>query len=140
MQEVQMDEILELIEQKQYSRLRQELSEWNEADIAAIFEKLPKEELIKVFRILPKTMAADVFAYLPIETEQTIITSLTDREAANIINNLMADDATDLMEEMPAGVVKKLLANASAEARRDINHLLRYDGQTGDRQDPQDGR
>ncbi len=126
MQEVQMDEILELIEQKQYSRLRQELSEWNEADIAAIFEKLPKEELIKVFRILPKTMAADVFAYLPIETEQTIITSLTDREAANIINNLMADDATDLMEEMPAGVVKKLLANASAEARRDINHLLRY--------------
>ena len=126
MQEVQMNEILELIEQKQYSRLRQELAEWNEADIAAIFEELPKEELIKVFRILPKTMAADVFAYLPIETEQLIITSLTDREAANIINNLMADDATDLMEEMPASVVKKLLANASAETRRDINHLLRY--------------
>jgi magnesium transporter len=71
-------------------------------------------------------MAADVFAYLSIETEQMIITALTDREAANIINNLMADDATDLMEEMPAGVVKKLLANASAETRRDINHLLRY--------------
>ncbi len=126
MQEVQMKEILELIEQKQYSRLRQELAEWNEADIAAIFDELPKEELIKVFRILPKTMAADVFAYLPIETEQMIITSLTDREAANIINNLMADDATDLMEEMPASVVKKLLANANAETRRDINHLLRY--------------
>ena len=123
---MQMEEILELIELKQYSRLRQELSEWNEADVAAVFEELPKEELIKVFRILPKTMAADVFAYLPIETEQTIITSLTDREAANIINNLMADDATDLMEEMPAGVVKKLLGNASAETRRDINHLLRY--------------
>ncbi|MBR4169732.1 MAG: magnesium transporter [Lachnospiraceae bacterium] len=121
-----MEEILELIEQKQYSRLRQELAEWNEADIAAIFENLPREELIKVFRILPKTMAADVFAYLPIETEQMIITSLTDREAANIINNLMADDATDLMEEMPASVVKKLLANANAETRRDINHLLRY--------------
>ena len=123
---MQMEEILKLIELKQYSRLRQELSEWNEADVAAVFEELPKEELIKVFRILPKTMAADVFAYLPIETEQTIITSLTDREAANIINNLMADDATDLMEEMPAGVVKKLLGNASAETRRDINHLLRY--------------
>lgn len=123
---MQMEEILELIELKQYSRLRQELSEWNEADIAAVFEELSKEELIKVFRILPKTMAADVFAYLPIETEQTIITSLTDREAANIINNLMADDATDLMEEMPAGVVKKLLGNANAETRRDINHLLRY--------------
>ena len=55
-----------------------------------------------------------------------IITSLSDKEAANIINNLMADDATDLLEEMPANVVKKLLANASAETRRDINHLLRY--------------
>lgn len=121
-----MEEIRELIENRQYTRLRQELAEQQEADVAAALEELPGEELIKVFRILPKTMAADVFAYLSIETEQMIITALTDREAANIINNLMADDATDLMEEMPAGVVKKLLANANAETRRDINHLLRY--------------
>lgn len=121
-----MEEIRELIENRQYTRLRQELAEQQEADVAAALEELPGEELLKVFRILPKTMAADVFAYLSIETEQMIITALTDREAANIINNLMADDATDLMEEMPAGVVKKLLANASAETRRDINHLLRY--------------
>ncbi len=121
-----MEEIRELIENRQYTLLRQELAELQEADIAAALEELPKDELIRVFRILPKTMAADVFAYLSIETEQMIITALTDREAANIINNLMADDATDLMEEMPAGVVKKLLANASAETRRDINHLLRY--------------
>ncbi len=121
-----MEEIQELIENKQYTRLRQELVEWNEADIAAVLEELPGKELIKVFRILPKTIAADIFAYLPIETEQIIITSLTDNEAANIINNLMADDATDLMEEMPAGVVKKLLACANSETRRDINHLLRY--------------
>lgn len=121
-----MEEIRELIDNRQYSALRQELAEWNEADIAAILEELSGEELIKIFRILPKSIAADVFAYLPIETEQTIITALTDREAANIINNLMADDATDLMEEMPASVVKRLLANASSETRRDINHLLRY--------------
>lgn len=121
-----MEEIKELIDSRQYTRLRQELAELQEADIAAVLEELPRDELIRVFRILPKTMAADVFAYLSIETEQMIITALTDREAANIINNLMADDATDLMEEMPAGVVKKLLANASAETRRDINHLLRY--------------
>ncbi len=121
-----MEEIKDLMDNRQYTLLRQELSELQEADIAALLEELPKDELIRVFRILPKTIAADVFAYLSIETEQTIITALTDREAANIINNLMADDATDLMEEMPAGVVKKLLANASAETRRDINHLLRY--------------
>ncbi|MCR5789711.1 MAG: magnesium transporter, partial [Lachnospiraceae bacterium] len=121
-----MEDIRALIEGKQYTTLRQELAEWNEADIAGLFEEFSTEEQIKMFRILPKTMAADVFAYLDIDTQQTIITSLTDREAANIINNLMADDATDLMEEMPAGVVKKLLANADSETRRDINHLLRY--------------
>jgi len=121
-----LEEIMELIQDKQYTILRQELSEWNKADIASILEELPNEELVKVFRILPKSIAADVFAYLPIEVEQIIITSLTDREAANIINNLMADDATDLMEEMPANVVKRILANASSETRRDINHLLRY--------------
>lgn len=126
MEKENMEKIGQLIQNKQYTLLRQELAEMNEADIAALLEELPSEELLKIFRILPKTMAADVFSYLPIEMEQAIITSLTDREAANIINNLMADDATDLMEEMPANVVKKLLANASAETRRDINHLLRY--------------
>ena len=121
-----MEEILKLVEEKQYIRVRHEIVEWNEADIAAFLEELPHEEQIKIFRILPKGIAADVFAFLPVEIEQEIITTLTDREAANIINNLMADDAADLMEEMPAGLVKKLLANADPEARRDINHLLRY--------------
>lgn len=122
-----VEEILELIQEKQYSAVRTELSEWNEADIAQILEEIEDtEQRVKVFRILPKSIAADVFAYLPIEVEQEIITLITDREATNIINNLMADDAADLMEEMPAGVVKKLLANVSSEQRRDINHLLRY--------------
>ena len=121
-----MEEIIGLVEEKQYTRIRQELAEWNEADIASVLEELPFEEQIKVFRILPKGIAADVFAFLPVEIEQKIITTLTDREAANIINNQMADDAADLMEEMPAGLVKKLLANADPEVRRDINHLLRY--------------
>ena len=120
------EEILQLIEEKQYPRLRQELVEWNEADIASIMEELPQEEQLKIFRILPKGIAADVFAFLPTDIEQSIITMLTDREATNIINNLMADDAADLMEEMPASVVKKLLANVSPDQRRDINHLLRY--------------
>lgn len=121
-----LDIIKELLENKQYTRLRQRTADMNIADIAAIMEELEEEELLKVFRILPKNMAADVFSYLEVESQQYIITSLSDREAANIINNLMADDATDLLEEMPANIVKKLLANASAETRRDINHLLRY--------------
>ncbi|MBQ8040912.1 MAG: magnesium transporter [Lachnospiraceae bacterium] len=116
----------ELLENKQYTSLRQALTELNDADIAVILEKLDEEDRLKVFRILPKSMAADVFSYLEIENQQMIITSLAEKEAAGIINNLMADDATDLLEEMPANIVKKLLANASPEVRRDINHLLQY--------------
>ncbi len=121
-----MDEIKELLETRQYTTIRQKVAEMNEADVAAILEELEEDDMLKVFRILPKDLAADVFSYLEVENQQMIITSLSERDAAGIINNLMADDATDLLEEMPANIVKKLLANASPEARRDINHLLRY--------------
>ena len=118
--------IRELLDSKQYTRLRQMLSELNDADIAALLEEMEEQDMLKVFRILPKDLAADVFSYMDVDNQQFIITSLSDRDAANIVDNLMVDDAADLMEEMPANVVKKILANASLETRRDINHLLRY--------------
>ncbi len=119
-------EITELLESKQYTRLRQKAAELNDADIAAAMESMEEKDLLKMFRILPKSMAADVFSYLEVESQQFIITSLSERDAADIIDNLMSDDAADLLEEMPANVVKKLLASASPDTRRDINHLLRY--------------
>ena len=118
--------VKELLEKKQYTKLRQMLSDKNTADIAVILEELPEEDLLKIFRILPKTMAADVFSYLEVDHQHELITSMSEKDAASIINNLMADDATDLLEEMPANMVKKILANASPDTRRDINHLLRY--------------
>ena len=121
-----VNEILELLESKQYTVLRQRLSEMNEADVAAILEELKEQEMLKVFRILPKDIAADVFSYMEVDSQQYIITSLSEKDAAGIIDNLMADDATDLLEEMPANIVKKLLAAASPDTRRDINNLLRY--------------
>ncbi len=121
-----VNEILELLESKQYTVLRQRLSEMNEADVAAIMEELKEQEMLKIFRILPKDIAADVFSYMEVDSQQYIITSLSEKDAASIIDNLMADDATDLLEEMPASIVKRLLAAASPETRRDINHLLRY--------------
>ena len=132
----ELEEVLELLNTKQYTKLRQYLAELNDADIAGLLEELEEEEMLKVFRILPKDLAADVFSYLDMDNQQKIITSLSDKEATNIINNLMADDAADLRsaargqtehdEEMPANIVKKLLTNASPDVRRDINHLLRY--------------
>ena len=124
--ENKVEELRELLDTKQYTGLRQELMELNEADIAAIMEEMEDKEMLKIFRILPKDLAADVFSYMEVENQQFIITSLSERDAANIIDNLMADDATDLLEEMPANVVKKLLSLASPETRRDINQLLRY--------------
>ena len=90
----ELEVIRELLETKQYTTLRQKVSDMNTADVAAIMEEMEEEELLKIFRILPKNMAADVFSYLEVDNQQMIITSLSDKEAANIINNLMADDAT----------------------------------------------
>ena len=123
---MEREEIEQLIEGRQYNELRKELIDLNEADIASIMEDVPKEERLRIFRLLKKDVAADVFSFLPTDIGQELITSLTDVEAANVMNNLMADDAADLMEEMPANVVKRLLANTTSETRRDINHLLKF--------------
>ncbi len=123
----EFEELSELLDAKKYTRLRQRLAEENDADVAAFIESLEeKEDLLKVFRILPKSQAANVFSYLDVDNQHFIIMALSDKDAASIIDNLQADDATDLLEEMPANIVKKLLANASQETRRDVNHLLRY--------------
>ena len=122
----ELEELLELLDTKQYTRLRQHLSELNHADVAALMEEMEDVPTLKTFRILPKDMAADVFSYLDVDVQQYLLNSLSDREAAGIIDNLMADDIVDMLEEMPANVVKGILAIASPETRGDINHLLRY--------------
>lgn len=113
------NKIKELLENKLYLEARREIAEMNPVDIAALIEEFPEEERTKIFRLLPKSLAADVFSYLPIELEQDIIVALSDKEAGHILDNLNADDAADLIDEMPANVVKKLLANADPETRRE---------------------
>ncbi|MCL2253265.1 MAG: magnesium transporter [Lachnospiraceae bacterium] len=121
-----LEYIKELLATNQYTKLRQHLSDLNIADIAQMMGELSEENQLRIFRILSKNLAADVFSYLEVSDQQYIISSITEREAANIINNLMTDDAVDFLEEMPANMVKRLLKNANAETRRDINHLLQY--------------
>lgn len=118
--------IRELLGKGQYTRLRQIITELNDADIADYLEEMEEEEVVKIFRILPKDKAADVFSYLEIDQQQSVITSLSDKDAGRIIDNMMSDDAKELMEEMPANVVKRLIANTSADTRKAINHLMRY--------------
>ncbi|MCI8788036.1 MAG: magnesium transporter [Lachnospiraceae bacterium] len=123
---IELEELRELLAAKKYTNIRQFLAELNEADIAFLMEELEEEERLKVYRILPKDLAADVFSYLEVDSQEAIINSLSDREAGNVIDNLMADDAADLLEEMPANVVERLLANANPETRQALNQLLRY--------------
>lgn len=123
---IELEELRELLASKKYTNIRQFLSELNEADIAFLMEELEAEEKLKVYRILPKDLAADVFSYLEFDSQEAIISSMSDKEAGNIIDNLMADDATDFLEEMPANVVERLLANANPETRQAVNQLLRY--------------
>ena len=120
------EELEKLLLAKDYRTLRKKMEDMNVVDIAFAMDEMDDEDSLKLFRILPKDMAADVFAELELDDQQYIIASMSDTEASHIIDNLMADDATDLLEEMPANVVKKILAKASPETRADINHLLRY--------------
>lgn len=98
----------------------------NAPDLAAVFEDLPQEKMPVLFRLMPKDLAAEVFAELTADTQEALIQGLSDRELKLVIDELFVDDATDLVEEMPASVVKRILAQASPDTRQMINELLKY--------------
>lgn len=125
-EEMKMKELFELLENKQYRQLKAELVELNEADIAAFLTELDKEKILLVFRMLPKDQAADVFAFLEVEEQQHIINGINDNELKQIIEDLYVDDAVDMLEELPATVVKRVLQNATPETRALINQFLQY--------------
>ena len=111
---------------KKYQSLRDVMQTLPAPDLAAVFEDLPAEKMPVIFRLCPKDLAAEVFAELTPETQQTLLEGLTDRELKFVIDELCADDATDLIEEMPASVVKRILAQAAPDTRKMINELLKY--------------
>ena len=111
---------------KKYQSLRDVMETLNAPDLAAVFEDLPQEKMPVLFRLMPKDLAAEVFAELTPETQEALIRGLSDRELKLVIDELFVDDATDLVEEMPAGVVKRILAQAAPDTRKMINELLKY--------------
>ena len=121
-----MEYLLELVETRQFRRLKELLIEMNEVDVASFMEELDSEKTVVVFRMLPKELATDVFACLSLENQQHIINSITDVELRGIIEDLFVDDAVDMLEELPASVVKRVLQNASPDTRKLINQFLQY--------------
>ena len=120
------DNILDLIEQKKYIQLKKILSEMNEVDIAEILDPLDPNTTLLLFRMLPKDLAVEVFAHFSTDQQRDIISAVTDKELNYILDELFFDDMIDLIEEMPANVVSKILLNSTQEERRLINQFLKY--------------
>ena len=115
-----------LLEDKKYATLKDVLVTMNPADVAAVFEEIGNERLPRLFRLLPKEQAAETFVEMEPEQQELLIRGFSDAELREVIEELYVDDAVDLVEEMPANVVKRILAQADPQMRKDINDLLRY--------------
>ena len=126
MLETMLEEVKVMIEERKFSKLKKYLEDFNSADIPWFFEELSDEEIILVFRLLSKDVAAEVFVELEPDLQEKLIGFFTERELKAVMDELFMDDTVDLIEEMPANVVKRILKHINKEDRKIINELLRY--------------
>ena len=118
--------ILALLEEKKYATLRDILVTMNPVDIAALFDDLPQERLPMLFRLLPKELAAEIFVEMDEDAQEMLITGSSNNELKEVIDELYVDDAVDLIEEMPANVVMRILRQTDPDMRQMINEILNY--------------
>ena len=124
--EIKNKELHSLVEEKKFRLLRDELGDMNEFDVAEFMGELDAQGSLIVFRMLPKEVASSVFAFLESQNQEHIIKSITDKELSYIIEDLYVDDMVDMLEELPANVVKKVINNANPSTRTLINQFLKY--------------
>ena len=126
MRDKQADELMQLLDERRMKELQLRLEDMNEFDVAEFLSEIGDNRMPMVFRLLSKQMAADVFANFVSPEQEQIINSITDSELSAIIEELYVDDAVDMMEELPANVVKRVMRTATPETRRLINQYLNY--------------
>jgi magnesium transporter len=125
--ELFFEDLLNAITEKKYGYLRRQLAELDAPDAAEFLDEYaPEDALAVVFRLLPKVNAAEAFAYLDADVQASIIGAITDREVGDLVNELYTDDAADMLEELPANVVKRVITNVNRETRELINQYLSY--------------
>ena len=123
----ELDDILMLLQERNYAVLKPLLSSMNAIDLAEVFEKTEADtDLLILFRILPKDLASETFVEMDSDVKEKLIHKLTDRELRAVLDELFLDDTVDLIEEMPASVVKRVLAQSDSETRAYINDILKY--------------
>ena len=118
--------ITSLLAEKKYPSLRDILVTMNPSDVAGVFDELDKEKIPLLFRLLPKEQAAETFVEMEPDAQEMLIRGFSDSELKEVVDELYVDDAVDLVEEMPANVVRRILASADPDTRKTINELLRY--------------
>ena len=118
--------LLSMLEGKKYSTLRDILSTMNPSDVAGLFDGLEDKQIPLMYRLLPKELAAETFVEMEANAQELLIRGFSDNELKEVLDELYVDDAADLVEEMPANVVKRILKNADPEMRKSINQILRY--------------
>ena len=118
--------LVSMLENKKYATLRDILVTMNPADIAALFTSLEEQKLPILYRLLPKELAAETFVEMEPDQQELLIRGFSDNELKEVIDELYVDDAVDIIEEMPANVVRRILSQADPEMRRSINQILRY--------------
>ena len=126
LEENKFEKIEYLLSEKRYIEVQRTLADLNEVDIAEFLETESAQNAILMFRMLPKSMAAEVFTLLPTEQQSRFIAAATDKELVSILDEIFLDDMVDIVEEMPANVVKKILKNTASEERMLINQFLKY--------------
>ena len=119
-------ELLELIDQKKYVTIKKTLSELNAVDVAELLDPIELTTALLIFRMLPKDLAVEVFAHFSTDQQRDIINAITDKELNHILDELFFDDMIDMIEEMPANIVNKILKNSTQEERNLINQFLKY--------------
>lgn len=124
--ELTVQDIIELVKNKQYKQLRATLAEMYPYEIAELFNSLSNEYVPLAFRLLPKELAAETFVEMDSDAQELLIKSFSDSELKEVIEELYIDDAVDIVEEMPANVVRRMLSQATPEMRRNINEILKY--------------
>ncbi len=115
-----------MLEEKKYATLRDILVTMNSSDLAGLFDNLDEKQIPLMFRLLPKELAAETFVEMEPEAQELLIRGFSDNELKEVLDELYADDAADIVEEMPANVVKRILKHADPELRSSINQILRY--------------
>ena len=118
--------LIRMMEEKKYATLRDILATMNPSDVAAVFAGLKDEKIPVMFRLLPKELAAETFVEMEPDDQELLIRGFSDNELKEVLDELYVDDAADLVEEMPANVVKRILRQADPEMRSAINQILRY--------------